>query len=79
MNRIKADRGAQLRLLDLQALDSELSQLQHRRRTLPEHSEIAALRTARTAVAANMVAADTAVSDLEGDQARAESWKAKAT
>ena len=72
MNRIKADKGAQLRLLDLQALDSELAQLQHRRRTLPEHSEIAALRAARTAVAANIVAADTAVRDLEGDQARAE-------
>ena len=72
MNRIKADKGAQLRLLDLQALDSELAQLEHRRRTLPEHGEIAALRAARTAVAANIVAADTAVSDLEGDQARAE-------
>jgi len=72
VNRIKADRGAQLRLLDLQALDSELAQLEHRRRTLPEHAEIAALRAARTAVAANIVAADTAVRDLEGDQVRAE-------
>jgi uncharacterized protein len=72
VSRIKADKGAQLRLLDLQALDSELAQLEHRRRTLPEHAEIAALRAARTAVAANIVAADTAVRDLEGDQARAE-------
>ena len=72
MKRIKADKGAQLRLLDLQALDSELAQLEHRRRTLPEHVEIAALRSARAAIAGNIVAADTAASDLEGDQARAE-------
>jgi predicted nucleic acid-binding Zn-ribbon protein len=69
---IKADRGAQLRLLDLQALDSELAQLEHRRQSLPEHAEIAALRAARTAAAANLIASDTAVSDLEGEQARAE-------
>jgi predicted nucleic acid-binding Zn-ribbon protein len=72
VSRIKADKDAQLRLLGLQALDSELAQLKHRRRTLPEHAEIAALRAARTAADANLVAADTAVSDLEGDQARAE-------
>jgi predicted nucleic acid-binding Zn-ribbon protein len=37
---IKADTTAQRRLLDLQAVDSALAQLDHRRRTLPEHAEL---------------------------------------
>ena len=41
--RMKADPFAQLRLLDLQALDSALDRLAHRRRTLPELAEIARL------------------------------------
>ena len=72
MSTIKADKGAQLRLLDLQAVDSALAQLQYKRRNLPEHAEIAGLRTSRNAAAAELVAADTAVTDLELDQARAE-------
>ena len=70
---IKADQAAQLRLLDLQSVDSALAQLDHRRRTLPEHAEIARLRADRAAVAADLVAADTIVSDLEREQAKAES------
>jgi len=35
---IKADPGSQLRLLDLQATDTALAQLNHRRRTLPQIS-----------------------------------------
>ena len=62
---IKADHGAQLRLLDLQSVDSALAQLDHRRRTLPEHAELARLREERAAVASDLVAADTAVADLE--------------
>ena len=34
---MKADPEAQRRLLDLQAIDTSLAQLAHRRRTLPEH------------------------------------------
>ena len=37
---MKADPEAQRRLLDLQALDTALAQLAHRRRTLPEHAEL---------------------------------------
>jgi uncharacterized protein len=63
----------QLRLLALQEVDSTLAQLQHRRRTLPEHAELQRLRTETDAVRSDLVAADTAVSDLEADQTRAES------
>ena len=69
---IKADRGAQLRLLDLQAIDSALAQLEHRRRRLPEHSEINELMARKAAASADLVAAETAVSDLEREQERAE-------
>ena len=70
---IKADQSAQLRLLDVQAVDTALAQLTHRRRTLPEHAEIARLQAERAAVESDLVAADTAVSDLELEQDRAES------
>ena len=69
---IKAEPGAQLRLLDVQAVDTAVAQLQHRRRTLPEHAEIARLNGERSALASELVASDTAVSDLELEQARAE-------
>ena len=70
---IKADSRSQQRLLDLQAVDSALAQLHHRRRTLPEHAELARLRAAQQSSASDLVAADTAVSDLELEQAKAES------
>ena len=37
---MKADPEAQRRLLDLQAIDTALSQLAHRRRSLPEFAEL---------------------------------------
>lgn len=70
---IKAETGAQLRLLDLQLLDTALAQLQHRRQTLPEHAELARVQARRTALASDLVGADTAVADLELDQGNAES------
>jgi uncharacterized protein len=70
---IKADHGSQLRLLDLQATDSALAQLDHRRRNLPEHAELARLRAEHAAARSDLVAADTAVSDLELEQTKAES------
>ena len=73
MRSIKADPGSQQRLLDLQAVDSALAQLQHRRRTLPEHAELVRLRAEQQSSAADLVAADTAVSDLELEQSKAES------
>ena len=72
MRAIRADKGAQLRLLDLQTVDTTLGRLNHRRQTLPQHAVIANLRTARAAVASDLVAADTRISDLELEQAKAE-------
>ena len=72
MRAIRADKDAQLRLLDLQTVDTTLAQLNHRRRTLPQHAVIAKLRTERTAVASDLVAAETRISDLELEQAKAE-------
>jgi uncharacterized protein len=69
---IKAHHDAQLRLLDLQIVDTALAQLEHRRKTLPEHAVLAQLRARRAALASDLVAADTNVSDLELDQAKAE-------
>ena len=54
-------------------MDSALAQLQHRRRTLPEHAELARLRAEHQSLASDLVAADTAVSDLELEQTKAES------
>jgi uncharacterized protein len=63
----------QARLLALQEVDSEIAQLHHRRRTLPEHAELQRLRSIAEQLTGKRVAADTSVSDLEADQARAES------
>ena len=59
MRAIRAEKGAQLRLLDLQTVDTTLAQLDHRRQTLPQHAAIAKLRTARAAVASDLVGAET--------------------
>jgi uncharacterized protein len=72
MRAIRADKGAQLRLLDLQSVDTTLSRLHYRRQTLPQHAAIAKLRTERAAVASDIVAAETRISDLELEQAKAE-------
>ena len=58
--------------MDLQRLDTALAQLEHRRRTLPEHAELARVRAVRAVLAADLVAADTAVADLELEQRNAE-------
>jgi len=72
MRAIRADKGAQLSLLDLQSVDTTLAQLHHRRQILPQHAAIAKLRTERVAVASDLVAAETRISDLELEQAKAE-------
>lgn len=52
--------------------DSALIQLAHRRRTLPEHGELQRLTVESEELDDALVAAQTAVSDLEADQERAE-------
>jgi len=61
---VKADPFAQLRLLDLQALDSALARLAHRRRTLPEIAEMARLDTLVAGSRDDVVRAETEASDL---------------
>lgn len=62
----------QLRLLDLQAVDTAIAQLRHRRANLPEHAELASKDSERAAAESDLVAAQTKVSDLELAQQQAE-------
>ena len=67
-----ADPFAQLRLLDLQALDTALAQLAHKRRTLPELSVIADC-TARIAVLQDeATTAQVELDDVAREQSRLE-------
>jgi predicted nucleic acid-binding Zn-ribbon protein len=64
---VNADPAAQRRLLDLAAVDAELTRVAHRRRSLPELAEIEqaakSLRASRDA----LVTTETAASDLDRD------------
>jgi len=67
---VKADPEAQRRLLDLQAIDTALAQLAHRRRTLPELAELDRLAREIAALDDERVRARVAVDDLDRDIAR---------
>ena len=69
---MKADPFVQLRLLELQGLDSALARLQHKRRTLPELAEIERLDALVDALRDGIVRAETEVSDLTREQAKFE-------
>jgi predicted nucleic acid-binding Zn-ribbon protein len=69
---LNADPASQARLLDLQALDSSLDRLDHRRRTLPELAIIEELTAALRDVADALVNAETLDSDLAREQRKAE-------
>lgn len=69
---MKADPKVQRRLLDLQAIDTALAQLAHRRRTLPELAELEALARQLSALEDERVRAQVAVDDLDRDIARLE-------
>lgn len=69
---MNAEPEIQLRLLDLQHIDSSLDQLGHRRRTLPELAEIAAAEARLAALADRVVAAETETSDLQRAQVKAD-------
>lgn len=62
---MQADPSDQRSLLDLAALDTQVAQLGHRRRTLPEHGEITTLRGRHQAVSEDLVAAETRLSDAD--------------
>jgi predicted nucleic acid-binding Zn-ribbon protein len=60
----------QLRLLDVQELDSTTDRLEHRRATLPEHAEIEQLGERKAALSDDIVRAETEDSDLGREQAK---------
>lgn len=69
---MKADHAVQLRLLDLQAVDTALAQLAHRRRTLPELAALAEREQRATALAHDIVDAETRAADAADEQRRLE-------
>ncbi len=69
---MKADPQAQRRLLELQAIDTALGQLAHRRRTLPELPELERLGRELTSLDDERVRAQVAADDLDRDIARLE-------
>ncbi|MFI1867878.1 zinc ribbon domain-containing protein [Streptomyces jumonjinensis] len=69
MNAAPAD---QIRLLEVQALDVRLSQLAHKRKSLPEHAEIESLTKDLIQLRDLLVAAQTQESDLAREQTKAE-------
>jgi predicted nucleic acid-binding Zn-ribbon protein len=64
---VNADPAAQRRLLDLAAVDAELTRAAHRRRSLPELAEIAQIDKALQASRDSLIATETAASDLDRD------------
>ncbi|MFN8082453.1 MAG: C4-type zinc ribbon domain-containing protein [Kineosporiaceae bacterium] len=62
----------QWRLLDVQAHDTRLAQIAHRRTSLPEHAELAALAERARTQGDRLVAARTLVEDITRELAKAE-------
>ncbi|WP_328303689.1 C4-type zinc ribbon domain-containing protein [Streptomyces sp. NBC_00435] len=69
---MNAEPADQIRLLDVQALDVRLSQLTHKRNTLPEHAEVESLASDLTQQRDFLVAAQTQASDAAREQTKAE-------
>lgn len=62
----------QWRLLDVQALDTRLNQISHRRRTLPELAELTSLGQRASTLRDELVGAQTQASDVARELAKAE-------
>jgi predicted nucleic acid-binding Zn-ribbon protein len=62
----------QWRLLDVQAVDTRLDQIAHRRRTLPQIAELAALEGRATQLRDQVVGAQTLAGDLQRELTKAE-------
>lgn len=69
---MKADPDAQRRLLDLQAIDTTLKQIAHRRAALPEVAELDRLAREISALEDERVRAQVSVDDIDRDIARLE-------
>src|SRR6185437_11933578 len=64
---VNADSAAQRRLLDLAAVDAELTRAAHRRRSLPELAEVEQADQSLRAGRDSLITAQTAASDLDRD------------
>lgn len=69
---MKASPDVQLRLLDLQELDTTLDQLAHRRRNVPELAEIDELSRRISELGDAILAAETEAGDVAKEQSKAE-------
>jgi predicted nucleic acid-binding Zn-ribbon protein len=69
---LKASATDQQRLLDVQALDTRLDQLAHRRATLPEHAALAELEQRLAVLRDQVVAVEAEESDLGRELTKAE-------
>lgn len=69
---LNAEPADQIRLLDVQALDVRLSQLAHKRKSLPEHTEVDSLTKDLSQQRDLLVAAQTQASDAAREQTKAE-------
>lgn len=69
---MKADLGAQGRLLDLQAIDTAIARLDHQRGTLPETATARSLQVDRVRASEQVIAAGTVVSDADLELKKAE-------
>src|ERR1700742_2243595 len=69
---VKASPEAQLRLLELADLDTELGRLDHRRRTLPENAELDQLNERTAKIKDAMTIGDNNLADPARDLGRAE-------
>ncbi len=69
---MKADPSVQLRLLDVQELDSRAAQLRHQRTSLPVLAEIASLEQERLGIVDQMRDARIVVDDLTAEQKQAD-------
>ena len=72
MGPVKASPQIQLRLLELADLDAELGRLDHRRRGLPEVTELSRLEARVGELRDALVATETELGDLSREQNRAE-------
>jgi predicted nucleic acid-binding Zn-ribbon protein len=69
---VNADPAAQLRLLDLQAADTALAQLAHRRATLPELAALAEREKRGTELHNEAIDAETLLADIVDEQRKLE-------
>jgi predicted nucleic acid-binding Zn-ribbon protein len=67
---VKADHAAQLVLLDVQAADTGLAQLSHRRKTLPELAALQSAGEREADVRAQVIDVETQLADIDADQSR---------